>query len=162
MSGASRQGPARARTLARRLVGPVLVTALLAIYLVALGWRGVTLVGTGDPVGVALGLAILVLPVLAAVFLAREWLLAARVQTMADELAAAGALPVDDLPRSPGGRVDRAAADAAFAEARAACEAAPQDWRTWFALGFAYDAARDRPAARAALRRADRLRRNPG
>ena len=146
-------------TVARRLLAPVLVTALLAIYLGALGWRAVVLLRTGEPVAVALGLAILVLPVVAVAFLAREWLLAARVQSMADELAATGDLPVDDLPRSPGGRVDRSAADEAFESARERVETAPQDWRAWFALGFAYDAARDRSRARAALRRADRLRR---
>ena len=37
---------------------------------------------------------------------------------MADELAAADELPVDDLPRSPGGRIDRAAAREAFEPAR--------------------------------------------
>ena len=146
-------------TVARRLGAPLLVTALLGIYLVALGWRAVVLLRTGEPVAVALGLAILVLPVVAVAFLAREWLLAVRVQAMADELAATGDLPVDDLPRSAGGRVDRAAADAAFDSARARVEAAPEDWRAWFALGFAYDAARDRSKAREALRQADRLRR---
>ncbi len=147
-------------TVARRLGAPLLVTALLGIYLVALGWRAVVLLRTGEPVAVALGLAILVLPVVAVAFLAREWLLAVRVQAMADELAARGDLPVDDLPRSPGGRVDRAAADEAFDSARAAVEAAPEDWRAWFALGFAYDAARDRSRARSALRQADKLRRS--
>ena len=142
----------------RRLAGPVLVSALLAIYLIALGWRAVMLVGTGEPVAVGLGAAILVLPVITVVFLAREWVLAAHVQAMADELAAAGQLPVDDLPRTPGGRVIRARADEAFEEVRAAVAAAPEDWRPWFALGFAYDAARDRRRARAALRRADSLR----
>ena len=144
---------------AKRLAMPLLVTGLLAIYLVALGWRGVVLLRTGEPVAVALGLAILVLPVLAVVFLAREWQLAARVQAMADELATSGDLPVDELPRSAAGRVDREAADAAFEVARAGVEAAPDDWRAWFALGFAYDASRDRRRAREALRRAERLHR---
>ncbi len=88
-------------TVARRLGAPLLVTALLGIYLVALGWRAVVLLRTGEPVAVALGLAILVLPVVAVAFLAREWLLAVRVQAMADELAATGDLPVDDLPQLP-------------------------------------------------------------
>ena len=33
---------------------------------------------------------------------------------LADQLEAEGWLPEDDLPRSPGGRIDREAADAQF------------------------------------------------
>ena len=144
----------------RRAVLPAAaLTALLVLYLVVAGARGVALVGTGEPVAVALGLAVLVLPVLGLVLVGREWWLAVAVQRMADELGRRGALPVDDLPRSPGGRVDRAAADAAFEDARAAVEASPHDWAAWFRLAFAYDAARDRRRARAALRTAARLHR---
>jgi Flp pilus assembly protein TadD len=42
---------------------------------------------------------------------------------------------------------------------RAAVEAAPDDWGSWFRLGFAYDAAGDRKRARESLRRAARLHR---
>jgi Flp pilus assembly protein TadD len=76
---------------------------------------------------------------------------------MADALASTGELPVDDLPRSPGGRIDRAAADAAFEERRAAVERAPDDWRAWYHLAFAYDAAGDRRRARETLRRASSM-----
>ena len=143
----------------RSLVGAVLLTALLAVYVVAVAGRGLALVATGEPVGVALGLAVLVLPLLGGWLIAREWQLAVRVPRMADELARSGALPVDDLPRSPGGRIDRGAADTAFATARADVESAPGDWAPWFRLGFAYDAAGDRRRARAALRTAARLHR---
>ena len=142
----------------RRPLVALLLTALLAVYLLAAAGRGVQLLGTGEPVGVILGLAVLVLPVLGGWLIGREWVLAAAVQRMADELAAAGRLPVDDLPRSPGGRIDRAAADAAFVTAQADVEQAPTDWAAWFRLGFAYDAARDRRRAREALRTAARLR----
>ncbi|QGQ19645.1 hypothetical protein GC089_10935 [Cellulomonas sp. JZ18] len=134
------------------------LTALLALYVVVVGIRAVQLVATGQPVAVVLGVALLVAPLIVVALVGREWVLAARVQRMADELAAAGRLPVDDLPRSPGGRVDRAAARAAFDVHRARVEAAPGDWEAWFHLGFAYDAAGDRRRARAALRTASRLR----
>ena len=91
---------------------------------------------------------------------AREWRLAVDVQRMADELAAADELPVDDLPRSPGGRIDRAAARAAFEPARELAEAEPDDWRSWYHLAFAYDAAGDRRRARESLRKASRLHRS--
>ena len=86
----------------------------------------------------------------------REWSLAVDVQRMADELAAADELPVDDLPRSPGGRIDRAAAREAFEPAREHAEAEPDDWRSWYHLAFAYDAAGDRRRARESLAQGER------
>ncbi|MBO0607423.1 hypothetical protein [Myceligenerans salitolerans] len=142
------------RRLPRGLLGAVAVTALLALYLWAVAGRGLAMIGTGEPLLIAIGLAVLVLPLLVLAFIAREFWLATRVQAMADALAASGDLPVDDLPRSPGGRIDRAAADDAFAARRAAVEASPGDWRVWYHLAFAYDAAGDRRRARATLRKA--------
>ncbi|MFI2104763.1 tetratricopeptide repeat protein [Isoptericola sp. NPDC019693] len=142
------------RRLPRGLAGAVAVTALLALYIWQIAGRGVSMIGTGEPVLVAIGLAVLVIPLLVIVLIAREYRLATRVQHMADTLAAAGELPVDDLPRSPGGRVDRAAADAAFEERREAAERDPDDWKVWYHLAFAYDAAGDRRRAREMLRRA--------
>jgi len=151
-------------TARRRRPWPALLAAagmslLLLLYVVVAGRGGVALIATGEPIAVGLGAAVLVLPALGLWLLAREWWLGVEVQRMADELAATGGLPVDDLPRRPSGRIDRAAADAAFPAARAAVEAAPEDWGAWYRLAFAYDAARDRRRARAALRTAARLRR---
>ncbi|QCB93947.1 hypothetical protein [Cellulomonas shaoxiangyii] len=137
----------------------LVLTALLAVYVGVVAVRAFQLIGTGAAVGVALGVALLVAPLLVVVLIGRELLLAVRVQRLADTLAAAGRLPVDDLPRSPGGRVDRAAARAAFDAHRARVQAAPGDWEAWYHLGFAYDAAGDRRRARAALRTAVRLHR---
>ncbi len=141
------------------MVAAAVVTLLLVIYLVAVFDRGVALIGSGEPLGMLLGLAVLLLPVLGVALLAREWWLAHQVQQMADELAASGGLDADTLPRTPGGRVHRGAADEQFAVSKAAVEAAPEDWGAWFRLGFAYDAARDRRRAREALRTAARLHR---
>ncbi len=102
----------------------------------------------------------LVLPLLAVGLVVREWALAVAVQRMADELATRGDLPEDTLPRSPGGRIDRSAARAAFEAARVDAEAHPEDWAARYRLGFAYDAAGDRRRARAALRLAARLRKD--
>ncbi|OLT46817.1 hypothetical protein BJF88_04315 [Cellulosimicrobium sp. CUA-896] len=136
------------------MAGALLVTALLALYVWAVAGRAVALVRTGEPVAVGIGAAVLVLPVLVIGLVAREMRLAVTVQRMADELAASGRLPADDLPRSPGGRIDRAAADAAFGPYRDAVEADPESWAAWYHLAFAYDASGDRRRAREALRRA--------
>ena len=141
----------------RSLLGALALTALLLVYVVAVAGRGVSLIRTGEPVAIGLGAAVLVLPLLGVWLVLREWRLAVSVQRMADELAAADALPVDDLPRTAAGRIVRSAADEAFTTARAGVEASPQDWAAWFRLGFAYDAAGDRRRAREALRAAARL-----
>ena len=133
------------------LAAAVALTALLAIYVWLVALRAVQLIGTGETVGVVLGVALLVAPLLVLALIAREWLLAIDVQRMADELAAAGELPVDDLPRSPSGRVDRTAARAAFGPHRERVEASPDDWRAWYHLAFAYDAAGDRSRAPAEI-----------
>ena len=134
-----------------------LLVGVLVVYLVIVGWRGVLLVRTGDPVAVALGLAVLVLPVVAAVVVVRELRFGGATQRMARELEADGGLPVDDLPRRPSGRMVREAADATFARRRAEVEAAPEDWRAWYRLAVAYDDAGDRRRAREAMRYAARL-----
>jgi Flp pilus assembly protein TadD len=130
---------------------------VLAVYLVLVGWRGVLLVRTGDAVAVGLGLAVLVLPAVAVVVVGKEVRFGLATQRMARELEAAGALPVDDLPRRPSGRVAREAADLSFAGRRAEVEAAPADWRAWYRLAVAYDDAGDRRRAREAMRHAVRL-----
>ncbi|MCC2309098.1 hypothetical protein [Cellulomonas chengniuliangii] len=155
----SATSPSRAPRRRMAVAGAAALTALLSLYLWVVATRAVALLRTGEPVGIGLGLGILVLPLLAIWAIAREWRMAFMVQRMADELAAAGRLPVDDLPRSPGGRIDREAATEAFAIARAEAEAAPEDWAAWYRLAFAYDAAGDRRRAREALRTAARLHR---
>jgi hypothetical protein len=141
------------------IAAAVAMTGLLALYVWLVAVRATALVTSGEPVGVVLGIAFWVLPLLVVGLVAREWRLAVDVQRMADELADAGELPVDTLPRSPGGRIDRAAARDAFEDARAVVDAAPEDWRSWYHLAFAYDAAGDRRRARESLRTASRLHR---
>ncbi|MFG1908100.1 hypothetical protein [Kribbella sp. NPDC048928] len=131
---------------------------VLALVFVAyaglIGWRGVLLIKVGTAVSVVLGLAVLVLPLIGAYLVWREIQFGRQTEGLARELEAAGGLPVDDLPRRPSGRIDRAAADEAFGRYRAEAEAAPDDWRVWFRLSTAYDAAGDRKRARAAMRKA--------
>jgi hypothetical protein len=132
----------------------IVLAAVFVAYAALLGWRGVLLIGTGDPIAVGLGIAVLVIPVLGAFLVWRELQFGRRTEVLARELEAAGGLPVDDLPRRPSGRIDRAAADQAFEKYKAEAEAAPGDWRVWFRLATAYDAAGDRRRARATMRTA--------
>ncbi|WP_210508901.1 tetratricopeptide repeat protein [Naasia sp. SYSU D00057] len=133
---------------------------LLVLYLAVAGQRAVLFMLSGEPVAVAIGVALAVLPILGFWLLGRELLFAATAQRLADRLAEEGALPKDDLPRLPSGRPQRSAADAAFPPYREAVERAPDDWRAWFRLGLAYDAAGDRKRGRDAVREAIRLERS--
>jgi hypothetical protein len=132
----------------------IVIAVVFIAYAVLLGWRGILLIGTGDPVAVVLGVAVLVIPVLGAYLVWREFQFGHRTEALARELEESGGLPVDDLPRRPSGRIDRGAADAAFTKYREEAEAAPDDWKVWFRLSTAYDAAGDRKRARSSMRTA--------
>lgn len=145
----------RARTVAFILV------AVLAVYLVLVGWRGVVLVADGvtrpDLINVLLGLAVLVFPVVGAVLVWRELAFGRDTQALAEHLAARDALPHDDLPKRPSGRVEKAAAEAAFPAALAEAEQHPDDPAVWYRLAFAYADLGDRRHARASMREAVRV-----
>ena len=141
----------RARTTA------LIAFAVLVVYLVAIGWRGILLLRTGGVVAVLLGLALLALPVVGLWAVLRELRFGRSTEAMARELEARGELPVDDLPRSPAGRIDRAAADAWFEGFRREVDERPSSWEAWYRLALGYDAAGDRRRARAAMRRAAAL-----
>ncbi|MFD9739215.1 hypothetical protein [Umezawaea sp. NPDC059074] len=133
----------------------LLLTAVLAVYFVLLGGRGVLLIGTGDPVGVGLGIGVLILPLIGAWIAWTNLRFGLKTEKMARQLADEGGLPdTTSLPRRASGRVDRDAADAWFEERRVETEADPDDWRSWFRLAQAYDLAGDRGRARETMRKA--------
>ena len=138
----------------RTKVTIAVMVAVLVFYAALIGAKGVALLRSGSSVGFLLGLALLVMPLLGLVLVWREIEFGRRSAELAAVLAEEGGLPVDDLPRRPSGRVDRAAADSAFSAMRAQAEADPGNWRVWYRLGLAYDAAGDRTRARGAVRRA--------
>jgi hypothetical protein len=133
------------------------VTLLLVFYLVVSFQRSVLLLLDSNPTAKAIGAAYLVLPAIGAWAMIRELLFGARTEQMARVLESEGGLPVDELPRTPAGRIIRSAADLEFEKYRAEAEAAPGDWRSWFRLSCAYDAAGDRKRARASMRDAVKL-----
>jgi hypothetical protein len=143
----------------RTKVAVAVMVAFLALYLVFAIRYGVLLIGVGEPVATALGVALFVLPLIAGWALVAEVVFAVRAERLGVLLDAEGGLPRDELPLLPSGRIDRAAAAEVFPDYQSATEAAPGDWRTWFRLGLAYDAAGDRRRARWATREAIRLSR---
>ena len=100
------------------------MAALLVLYLALVGWRAVQFIGTGEPVAIAIGVALIVLPLIAAWALWRELAFGIRSHALVKRLEAEGGLDLE-LPLMPSGRPERAAADAALDGFRAAAEAAP-------------------------------------
>lgn len=140
--------------MTRAKLGVAFVAVLLVLYLVLTAQHAWLLLADRAWQARVMGAALFALPVLGAWVLVRELLFGARTERLARILEGEGGLPPDDLPRSPGGRIDRAAADAAFTAYREAAEAEPDSWRAWFRLSCAYDAAGDRRRARGAMRQA--------
>lgn len=134
-----------------------LLLVILVFYAVLLGAKGVAFVRSGEPVAVVLGLGVLLLPVLGLGLVWREIAFGRRSAELASALEREGGLPLDDLPRRPSGRVERAAADEAFTVRQAEVEQAPESWQAWYRLALAYDDAGDRRRAREAVRRAIEL-----
>ena len=127
----------------------------LLVYFAMLTRTAVALIRTGSPATIALGVGVLIMPVVGA------WVLVATLRAgLAHQRLARLAredgmdLDVSELPRTPGGRIQRDAADALFATVRAEVEAEPDDWRRWYRLARAYDYAGDRGRARETMRRA--------
>ena len=144
----------------RRALVVVAAVLLVAGYL---GLRAVQLMSTGTVSGALLGVGVLLLVVLGVVLVLGEVQLAAASQRLGERLFAEGFVE-EELPTMPSGRVQRDAADALFEKRKAEAEAAPDDWRSWFKLATAYDAARDPSRGRRAMRKAialERLTRHP-
>jgi cytochrome c-type biogenesis protein CcmH/NrfG len=130
------------------------MVVVVVFYAGLIGFKGLALLGSGSTVGVLLGVGLLVLPLLGLGLVWREIEFGRRSAELAAVLDREGGLPPDDLPRRPSGRVDRVAADAQFTVMKAQTEADPDNWRGWYRLALAYDAAGDRSRARSAVRHA--------
>lgn len=141
----------------RTKVTLALLVGVLVFYAALIGSKGVALVGSGSAVGIALGAAVLAIVAMGGFLVWREIEFGQKSARLAAVLTSEGGLPVDDLPRRPSGRVERAAADEVFTARRSEAEADPDNWRAWYLLGLAYDDAGDRRRGRSAVRHAVEL-----
>lgn len=128
------------------------IVALMILYLWASFSSSLSFIQAEEPTAKIIGYAALILPIVGTYILIREILFGTRAQRMARILESEGLLPEDDLPRSPSGRIEKAAADADFEQYRAEAEANPDSWRSLHRLALAYDAAGDRKRARSVMK----------
>ncbi|WP_137992948.1 hypothetical protein [Streptomyces vilmorinianum] len=132
----------------------VFLATVLVLVFGVVAMEGVLLLLTGEPAAMGMGAVAFLLPGVGGWFLWKNTAFARNAQRLARELEAEGGLPVDELKRTAGGRIDRESADEVFARRRAETEDHPDDWRCWFRLAIAYHDARDTPRARKAMQRA--------
>lgn len=135
----------------------LVMTALAVIYVVLLGQKAVLLILDPDLVAKAMGIALLVLPAVAA------WAILTEVKfgIDAERLARANSLPALELELRPSGRATKESAQVEFERIKALVSEDLESWELWFRLGECYDAAGDRKLARKAIRKAIKLANNP-
>lgn len=135
----------------------VVMAAVLALYIALVAQRAFLLLVSGEPVLIAMGAALVVLPLIAGWALGRELWFGFRAERIARRLETEGGLPEEVVTVRPSGRVMREDGDAVFPAFRADVEQHPDDWRAWYRLALAYDAAGDRRRARSSVRQSIRL-----
>ena len=125
----------------------LILSGMLAVYLLLLGRTGVFLMTSGTVAGFFFGLAVLVFPCVGAWIVWRELRFGFTAQKMSEEL-------------DPDGTFDADALD--FESAKADAEANPQNWEAWFKVAVAYEDAGDKRQARRSMHHAASLFRADG
>ena len=142
-------------------LGAAFTVLVMAMVSSAMAITGFSLLTTGDPVQIGVGIGVLLLVVVGVALVVGEVKLGADSARLARRLDAEGGLPHDppDVTRLPSGRLAKADADRVFEQRRVEVEREPDDWRTWWRLAAAYGEARDARRGRRAMRRAVSLER---
>lgn len=132
-------------------IAVALLTALTLLFAFLALWSALAFIIADNWIAKVLGFAVVAIVIFGIWALIREIRFGANTEKLAGILETEGKLPEDNLPRVRG-RIDRDSADQEFEIYRLETEADPDNWRSWYRLGLAYDAAGDRKRARAALR----------
>jgi hypothetical protein len=140
--------------------GALFMTALVLVYLVLIAERSYALIISGDSIGLALGSIMLFLPAVAFWAIVMELRFGLRIEKLGEVLKQEKAWPLFAFEYRPSGRPTKASAGAVFEDYRKVVEADEKNWKAWFALGLAYDAAGDRARARKSMREAISLANN--
>ena len=142
-------------------LGAVVMTALLVVYLALVGERSFALIGTNDTLAVAIGYLMLFIPAVALWGIFMELRFGLRIEKLGKVLESENAWPSFEFELRPSGRPTKDSAQLVFQKFSQQVSQDESNWRNWFALGLAYDAAGDRPRARKAMRQAIKLSDNP-
>ena len=137
-----------------------LMLALTLFYVLTLLGRGIILLQESSLIAIAMGLAILVLPLVALWALFAELQFGLKAQRLSRRLIALD-IPGLDLELRASGRATKDSANKELERIQDAVNRDPENWSLWFQLGEAHDAAGERKNARAAIRQAIQLANNP-
>jgi hypothetical protein len=132
----------------------VFIMSLLTIaYMILLGSRGVVLIADPNWIAKAMGLLILVFPILGIWSLFMELRFGLAAQDLVLRARKAG-VPELVVELRPSGKAVKQSALIAFEGAKAIAEADPDNWENWVRLSEGYDASGDRKRARSSMRHA--------
>lgn len=137
-----------------------LMLALTLFYVLTLLGRGIILLQEPSLIAIAMGLAILVLPLVALWALFAELQFGLKAQRLSRRFIALD-IPGLDLDLRASGRATKDSANKELERIQDAVNRDPENWSLWFQLGEAHDAAGERKNARAAIRKAILLANNP-
>jgi len=137
-----------------------LMLALTLFYVLTLLGRGIILLQEPSLIAIAMGLAILVLPLVALWALFAELQFGLKAQRLSRRLIALD-IPGLDLELRASGRATKDSANKELERIQEAVTKDPESWSLWFQLGEAHDAAGERKNARAAIRKAIQLANDP-
>lgn len=135
-------------------LGALVMTALVILYLLLLFEQSVVLATSDEPLAIAIGYLMIVIPVVALWGIAMELRFGLRVEKLSRILNQENSWPQFNFELRPSGRPTKESALVEFENFRSLTQSDPDNWRSWFQLGLVYDAAGDRPRARQAMRRA--------
>ena len=140
-------------------LGAAIAIVLLFVYLLVLSSWAINLIFTGLAIGIAMGILVFTFPILGAWTIWRELKFGLAAERLGKELETKNQWPVFQLELRASGRPTRESAEENFKTFAKLAEERPQDWKSWYALSLAYDAAGDRPRARKAMAEAIALSR---
>jgi hypothetical protein len=115
--------------IARRIA--LVMAAAFAVYAVLVAWRGWDFIVAGEPAALGLGLAVLILPLLAGWIVWREVRFGFRMQELGSRITEPDERSLD--------------------ERIVAAQEAPDDWRAWYWAGVGLYDAGEKKQARAAF-----------
>lgn len=135
-------------------IGVAVIGAALILYFLLMGQKAFLFIASGDPIGIAMGIALIVLPLIGVWALVREIQFGVQAERLGTRLNAEGGMPEAETELMPSGRIAKADAEPLIQRYRTAAEAASTDWRAMYRLGVVQDAAGRRKDARASIRAA--------
>lgn len=138
-------------------IGVALIAAALILYFVLMGQKAVLFISSGEPIGIAMGIALIVLPLIGVWALIREIQFGVQAERLGTKLDSEGGMPVAESELTPSGRIAKNDAEPLIQRYTAEADATGDDWRARYRLGVVQDAAGRRKDARASIRAAIQL-----